>query len=123
MIPSSKEIFWFFIGRLLVKMGKVSGTCPLIPDYIMEESQGLANGYRMFVIALANTLSSFLLGVTFDEKYIYYGTGLLAIIVSIFVIFGLRDEVKENIDHKSFEEKSIKVKMIEIKEESYFLLK
>lgn len=61
----------------------------------------------MFVIALANTTSSYLLGVTFDDKYIYYGTGLLAMIVSIFVIFGLRDEVKENVEHKSFDEKSI----------------
>ena len=95
IIPSFDKVGWFLAGRLMIKVGGISWNCPLIPDYIMEESHVLANSYLMMCISLANVLSSYFIRVKFKVEYIYYGTGALPIVLGILVFFYLKDAIKE----------------------------
>ena len=75
IIPLFDQVGWFVTSRLLIQAGDIALNCPLIPDYIMEESHVLANSYLMMCISLASLLSSYLLRFKFkkeeEKEFIY----------------------------------------------------
>jgi len=95
IIPSFRDVPWFFLGSILITAGEISWDCPLIPDIIMEESLGLANSYVMMLISFAEIISISLLRIPDVNNYIiYYSTGLLSALLTIMVIIGLQDPIR-----------------------------
>jgi len=90
IIPTFKDVPWFFLGSILITAGEISWDCPLIPDIIMEESQGLANSYVMMLISFAAIMSISMLRIPdVNSSIIYYSTGFFSALLTIAVYFGL----------------------------------
>lgn len=77
-------------------MGTVIGlNLPLLPDYVQKGSLGLANAYNEVVITIAFILASTGLydinDYISDQKYVYFGFGGSIIVISLFLIYGIKD--------------------------------
>ena len=58
ILPWHTKVYpWFLVSRLLICFSTITVNCPFIPDYIDEKSQGLANGYFLMVVSIANIIS------------------------------------------------------------------
>ena len=59
IVPMFDEVYpWFLMSRILTSFSGITVNCPLIADYIDEGSQGLANGYFLMIVSVANILGS-----------------------------------------------------------------
>lgn len=71
---------------------------PLLPDYVDKFSVGKANSIVNLVITAALMISTSgmyqLIMILPDQKYIYYGIGVLIIIIALLASFAVRDVVK-----------------------------
>jgi MFS family permease len=57
MMPMFTQVYpWFLMCRLFIAFSTITVNCPLIADYIDEESQGLANGYFLMIVSVANIM-------------------------------------------------------------------
>ena len=100
ILPYFDKVYpWFLMSRLFMSLIGITGNCPFIPDYIQEQSQGLANGYMMMVVAIANILSTTVLlklSENVDPNYIYKGAAIFITIVSTFIFFQMKDVINRN---------------------------
>jgi len=86
---------------------------------VKEESHGLANAYNLMVISLANFVASFLLRISdVNTKFVYYFTGVLTCLLTIMIVFGLRDAVKVKND-----EQQGQTKLMVVMKESWHLIR
>ena len=98
-IPFFRLLFpSFCILRICISVGSLPGmNVPLLPDYVMKESLGLASGYLEIVICITNIIvQSGLLQVTgqvSDPKNIYFGIAAFIFAVAIFLSFAIKDVV------------------------------
>lgn len=99
MIPTHDRVYpWFLTSRLLISLSTITVNCPLIADYIEESSQGLANGYFLMIVSLANIMSTTILlrmSETVKLYYIYAIVGLFVLSLSVLIATNLKDVVKE----------------------------
>ena len=100
ILPYFDQVYpWFLISRLFMSLIGITGNCPFIPDYIQEQSQGLANGYMMMVVHFANFLSSTVLlkvSENVDPNYIYKGASIFITIVSALIFFQMKDVINRD---------------------------
>ena len=100
ILPWHTEVYpWFLVSRLLICFSTITVNCPFIPDYIDEKSQGLANGYFLMVVSIANIISQTVLlrlSKEVDDRYIYLTCGVFILGVSLAIWFGMKDVIQEN---------------------------
>ena len=94
--PLFKSISWLYILKLLTNMGIVPLMySPYPTDYIARESLGLfTTGYLLIAAQFSTILSTsgaIQIQKVLPASYVYYAVGILALVVSIFLLFGLTD--------------------------------
>lgn len=69
----------------------------MIPDYIDEKSQGLANGYFLMIVSVANIMSTTILlelSEIVENIYIYLGAFVFILTVSFLILTNMKDVVQ-----------------------------
>mgnify|MGYP002632681195 CR=1 FL=1 len=102
ILPFPQEVYpWFLISRLLICFSTITVNCPFIPDYIDEKSQGLANGYFLMVVSVANIISQTVLlrlSKNVEDRYIYLTSGVFILVVSVLIWFQMKDVILDKRD-------------------------
>ena len=97
MLPMFDKVYpWFLISRLLISCSTITVNCPMIADYIDEKSQGMANGYFLMIVSLANIMSTTVLlelSEYIKTMYIYITAGSFVLIVSILIATNMKDVI------------------------------
>ena len=69
----------------------------MIPDYIDEKSQGLANGYFLMIVSVANIMRTTILlelSEIVENIYIYLGAFVFILTVSFLILTNMKDVVQ-----------------------------
>jgi MFS family permease len=97
MMPMFDKVYpWFLISRLCISFSTITVNCPMIADYIDEQSQGIANGYFLMIVALANIISTTILlelSEVIRTVYIYFAAFLFIMFVSCLIIIHMKDVI------------------------------
>ena len=100
-VPQFNEIFpWFAILLCIMYAGWiVAAFAPFAPDYIHKGSLGVVNGMLEFMVCMAQLLARPLMlklsDIVSDQAYLYYGISAVTCLVTLFLVFALKDVVTE----------------------------
>mgnify|MGYP006128786269 CR=1 FL=1 len=104
MVPFITKVSpWFYISRILFVAIQITHTVPLVPDYFMEESYGIANTFRALFKTIGAVLGNELVALNsssgqqgiFRYQNIYAGLGILCAISFALVVLFMKDVILE----------------------------
>ena len=96
LIPLFHNIYpSFFLCNVLAFAGAFVGmNVPLALDYVEKSSLGLANLFLVILGLLGNVAGAAgMLAIpdTIDQQFVYYGMGLVILLVGVLCIFGVKE--------------------------------